>query len=319
MWEIPEIPEFNDPDNFTEMVTRDYLIEAPWQELAENGVDAAHFRYVHHTEEVPELESYEIDGPAHQDALRSRSSPPRVASWTAGSTPTRTGPASASIQLLRDRRHGADGLQHADRRDALPHALQLHRAQAGRRRRAELHRRPGVRGRDPQAGPGGQADLGEQGAPGPPGAGRHRRPVHEVPQVGQRSSTPRASTTRRWSTSPRTASRPSRSRRRPASTARIPSSRPTPEASHHTASTAIRSAPTAALRRVQQASVSSLLARRNGPPADRAAPRVGGVGAGDLGRARRRARCCGGWYCGGGGRADRTGPVTPAAPGGGTG
>jgi phenylpropionate dioxygenase-like ring-hydroxylating dioxygenase large terminal subunit len=63
MWEVPEIPEFNDPENFTEMVTREYTIEAPWQELAENGVDAAHFRYVHHTEEVPELESYEVDGP----------------------------------------------------------------------------------------------------------------------------------------------------------------------------------------------------------------------------------------------------------------
>lgn len=62
MWEIPLIPEFNDPENFTEMMTRDYIIEAPWQELAENGVDSAHFRYVHHTEEVPELESYEIDG-----------------------------------------------------------------------------------------------------------------------------------------------------------------------------------------------------------------------------------------------------------------
>ena len=63
MWEIPEIPEFNDDEQFTETVTRDYRVEAPWQDLAENGVDAAHFRYVHHTEEVPELESYEMDGP----------------------------------------------------------------------------------------------------------------------------------------------------------------------------------------------------------------------------------------------------------------
>jgi nitrite reductase/ring-hydroxylating ferredoxin subunit len=62
-WEIPEIPEFNDPENFTPVETRDYVIEAPWQDLAENGVDAAHFRYVHHTEEVPELESYVTDGP----------------------------------------------------------------------------------------------------------------------------------------------------------------------------------------------------------------------------------------------------------------
>ena len=63
MWEIPEVPEFNDPGQFTEMVTREYVVHAPWQELAENGVDSAHFRYVHHTEEVPELQSYEIDGP----------------------------------------------------------------------------------------------------------------------------------------------------------------------------------------------------------------------------------------------------------------
>jgi nitrite reductase/ring-hydroxylating ferredoxin subunit len=63
MWDVPEIPEFNDPDNFTEMVTRTYSIEAPWQDLAENGVDSAHFRYVHNTEEVPVLDSYETDGP----------------------------------------------------------------------------------------------------------------------------------------------------------------------------------------------------------------------------------------------------------------
>ncbi|HNB94028.1 MAG TPA: Rieske 2Fe-2S domain-containing protein [Microthrixaceae bacterium] len=62
-WEIPVVPEFNDPENFTAIETREYLIGAPWQDLAENGVDAAHFRYVHHTEEVPELESYETDGP----------------------------------------------------------------------------------------------------------------------------------------------------------------------------------------------------------------------------------------------------------------
>ena len=63
MWEIPVVPEFNDPENFTAVETREYLVHAPWQDLAENGVDSAHFRYVHHTEEVPELESYETDGP----------------------------------------------------------------------------------------------------------------------------------------------------------------------------------------------------------------------------------------------------------------
>lgn len=66
MWEIPEVPEFNDPEQFTEMVTRQFDIAAPWQDLAENGVDAAHFRYVHNTEEVPVLDSYETDGPMYR-------------------------------------------------------------------------------------------------------------------------------------------------------------------------------------------------------------------------------------------------------------
>ncbi len=63
MWEIPVIPEFNDAENFTEVVRRTYSVEAPWQDLAENGVDSAHFRYVHNTEEVPVLDSYVMEGP----------------------------------------------------------------------------------------------------------------------------------------------------------------------------------------------------------------------------------------------------------------
>src|SRR5690606_7597358 len=62
LWEIPEVPEFNDPEHFTELVHRDFIINAAWQELAENGVDSAHFRYVHNTEITPTLDSYETDG-----------------------------------------------------------------------------------------------------------------------------------------------------------------------------------------------------------------------------------------------------------------
>lgn len=61
-WEIPEIPEFNDPDNFSDAVGRSYLIPAAWQEIAENSVDSAHFRYVHNTDAVPVVTSYEQDG-----------------------------------------------------------------------------------------------------------------------------------------------------------------------------------------------------------------------------------------------------------------
>ena len=70
-WEIPEVPEFNDPDQFTTMITRTYQVAAPWQELAENGVDSAHFRYVHNTEEVPELAGYDTEGPiAHMKSIQ---------------------------------------------------------------------------------------------------------------------------------------------------------------------------------------------------------------------------------------------------------
>ncbi len=60
MWEIPEIEHFG---GNTKVITRSFRIQAAWQELAENGVDSAHFRYVHHTAEVPVLEKYEPNGP----------------------------------------------------------------------------------------------------------------------------------------------------------------------------------------------------------------------------------------------------------------
>ena len=62
-FEVPELAEFGeDSDQWTDPIHREYVIEAPWQEIAENGVDAAHFRYVHNTDMVPELERYDTDG-----------------------------------------------------------------------------------------------------------------------------------------------------------------------------------------------------------------------------------------------------------------
>jgi 3-ketosteroid 9alpha-monooxygenase subunit A len=61
-WEIPELPEFNGDGGFSDPVHRQYTIRAAWQELAENGADPAHFRYVHNTEVVPEVEEYVVDG-----------------------------------------------------------------------------------------------------------------------------------------------------------------------------------------------------------------------------------------------------------------
>ena len=68
-WEVPEVPEFADPA-FSSPMCRQFEIAAPWQEMAENGVDSAHFRYVHRTAEVPVLERYDTDG--HRSIMRSK-------------------------------------------------------------------------------------------------------------------------------------------------------------------------------------------------------------------------------------------------------
>lgn len=62
-WEIPVLPEYNAEAGFSTPQRRQYTVRAAWQELAENGADPAHFRYVHQTETVPELDRYETDGP----------------------------------------------------------------------------------------------------------------------------------------------------------------------------------------------------------------------------------------------------------------
>jgi phenylpropionate dioxygenase-like ring-hydroxylating dioxygenase large terminal subunit len=70
-WDLPIVDEFT-PDHaeFAPPVCRFFAIDTAWQEMAENGVDAAHFRYVHGTAEVPILERYEPDGV--QSHMRSR-------------------------------------------------------------------------------------------------------------------------------------------------------------------------------------------------------------------------------------------------------
>jgi phenylpropionate dioxygenase-like ring-hydroxylating dioxygenase large terminal subunit len=59
MWEIPELPEFSGDPQWSTVIRTEHVVDAAWQEMAENGVDSAHFRYVHNTAEVPEMESYD--------------------------------------------------------------------------------------------------------------------------------------------------------------------------------------------------------------------------------------------------------------------
>ena len=60
-WDVPEVPEFNGDPEWSTVIRTEHVVDAAWQEMAENGVDSAHFRYVHNTAEVPELESYDTD------------------------------------------------------------------------------------------------------------------------------------------------------------------------------------------------------------------------------------------------------------------
>jgi len=71
IWDIPVVDEFApDTTEFAPPTQRCFELGTAWQEMAENGVDAAHFRYVHGTAELPVLERYEPDG--HQSHMRSK-------------------------------------------------------------------------------------------------------------------------------------------------------------------------------------------------------------------------------------------------------
>jgi phenylpropionate dioxygenase-like ring-hydroxylating dioxygenase large terminal subunit len=61
-WEIPVIEEIGDP-GWSDFYTSSYVIHTVPQEMSENGADPAHFRFVHGTDEVAEMESYDTDGP----------------------------------------------------------------------------------------------------------------------------------------------------------------------------------------------------------------------------------------------------------------
>lgn len=61
-YDIEAASEMTDPE-FTDWHTEVFSVDAACQELGENSVDGPHFRYVHNTEVVPEIQSYETDGP----------------------------------------------------------------------------------------------------------------------------------------------------------------------------------------------------------------------------------------------------------------
>ncbi len=61
LYELDIPDELSDP-GFSDWSIQHFSVAAACQELAENSVDGPHFRYVHNTEIVPEIESYETEG-----------------------------------------------------------------------------------------------------------------------------------------------------------------------------------------------------------------------------------------------------------------
>jgi nitrite reductase/ring-hydroxylating ferredoxin subunit len=59
-YDVPEVPEFHDED-WLPIEVRDFEIRVAAQDMAENNVDFAHFRYVHGTDAIPE-DSFVTDG-----------------------------------------------------------------------------------------------------------------------------------------------------------------------------------------------------------------------------------------------------------------
>jgi nitrite reductase/ring-hydroxylating ferredoxin subunit len=57
-WDLEAVPELA-TDSLPDATRTTYTVQAGIQELAENAVDSAHFRYVHHTATVPTIVRYE--------------------------------------------------------------------------------------------------------------------------------------------------------------------------------------------------------------------------------------------------------------------
>jgi nitrite reductase/ring-hydroxylating ferredoxin subunit len=60
LWEVPRLPEYGD-SHWTDYTRRRWKVRTHNQEMAENAVDSAHFKYVHGTPEQPRTRA-EIDG-----------------------------------------------------------------------------------------------------------------------------------------------------------------------------------------------------------------------------------------------------------------
>ena len=79
-WEIPACEQVGDPA-WSPFYRSEYVIDTVPQEMSENGVDLAHFRYVHGTDTVAEVERYDTEGPCSVMISKQSYVTPRGVTW----------------------------------------------------------------------------------------------------------------------------------------------------------------------------------------------------------------------------------------------
>lgn len=80
LWDLPGMEQVGDP-GWTDYYSTSYIIKTIPQEMSENGVDPAHFKYVHGTDTVAEMISYDTDGPCSVMLSKQSYVTPKGVAW----------------------------------------------------------------------------------------------------------------------------------------------------------------------------------------------------------------------------------------------
>lgn len=72
LYEIEDVPELSDRENWSEPTIHEWTVHAPCQDMGENAVDTAHFEFVHNIPEMPDNE-ITVDGPVRSTVMDVRS------------------------------------------------------------------------------------------------------------------------------------------------------------------------------------------------------------------------------------------------------
>lgn len=75
LWDVVDLPEATDP-NWTDYERHEWTVPVHIQDMAENGADAAHFRYIHGTASYPDMNTV-FEGPMMRGRVEAKMDTPR--------------------------------------------------------------------------------------------------------------------------------------------------------------------------------------------------------------------------------------------------